>query len=452
MSEAARARSGSNAGATSDVAKRIDAPRASRDARVWLLIAIVALLPFGAAPELPILIAALWTLASLRHLDWRAGATRMALLVFAAYWLPELLSAFDSLDARKSWLEVAADLRFALLLLFATSALRDAARLRFAGRAVAVIVALWCVDALVQAATGFGLGGPAEADRLSGIFGDDNLKLGGVVAVLSPFVLWWACPPRGLAWLQGGEEAAPVSFASSVRQRRLRCWRALLATALVLAVVLLAGARAAWIMLAIALASVAWRRLGARRGTLALAALSVAGVLAVVAANARSPRFAERLDRTAAALRGDPEALDYALSFRLPIWRTALAMSVAHPFNGIGVRAFHEAYAAYAAPDDHWLQPANGTGAFHAHQWVLEVLSETGALGLSCWIVGLAVAWRAWRHATAAARERAAAPAYALAAMLFPLNTHYAVYSTFWSTLLFALLALWIAALHAPSR
>ena len=73
-------------------------------------------------------------------------------------------------------------------------------------------------------------------------------------------------------------------------------------------------------------------------------------------------------------------------------------------------------------------------------------------LGLLCWLAGVAGALRAWWRATPAARERAAAPTYALVAMLFPLNTHYAVYSTFWSQLLFAMLAIWIGALHARER
>lgn len=409
-----------------------DPASAWRDAVTWLLPAVVFLLPFGAAAELPVLVAAMWVLARFNRIAWQAPATRLALLVFGAYWVPELLSAFDSLDARKSWLEVAADLRFGLLMLFASHALRDAARVRAACLMIAVIAAFWCIDALVQAAFGVSLGGAAQADRLSGIFGDDNLKLGGVIAVLSPFVLLAVPGARG-------SDADPG----------LRNVALFLAFAALLAVVLLAGARAAWLMFAIGIVLLAWQRLGARRGTAALAALLLAALVAAASAAALSPRFMERIDRSTQALRGDAQAIDYALSHRLPIWRTALAMTAAHPVNGIGVRAFHEAYASYAAPGDHWLDPANGNGAFHAHQWLLEVLSETGGLGLLCWLAGIASAWRAWVAAAPAARARAAAPAIALAAMLFPLNTHYAVYSSFWGLLLAALLALWIAALHA---
>jgi O-antigen ligase len=386
------------------------------DARAWVVLAIVALLPFGAAAEVPILVAALWALASLRTRDARAPGVRLALVLFGAYWVPELLSAPDSLDARKSWLEVAADLRFGLLLLFATQVVR----VRLLTTGVAVILLAWCVDALVQAATGYSLGGPARLDRLSGIFGDGNLKLGGVVAVLAPFALLWAAP---LPTRDAAGNDVPRNPPPPARGERPRWARAMLAFLLLLVVILLAGARAALIGFGVAVVLVALRRLGAKRAALALSALLAVAVLAVFAARDLSPRFAERMARTSQALHGDPAALDYALSFRLPIWRTALDMARAHPVNGVGVRAFNEAYAGYAAPGDHWLDPNHGSGALHAHQLLLEVLSETGVLGLICWLTGVAAAWQAWRRAGPPARERAAAPAFARAAMLFPRKT-----------------------------
>lgn len=396
------------------------------DAAVWLLLAVPALLPFGSAAEVPLLLGAMsGAIAALRgHLDWRAPATRLALWLFAAYWLPELLSAFDAVAPRKSWTEVAADLRFLPFLLFVTHHLCDARRVRLAGTGIALLLAFWCADALVQAATGWSLGGASDSDRLSGIFGDDNLKLGGVIATLSPFGLM-------LAWERGGLRAALLAFL------------------VVLAVVLLAGARAAWVSLALVTALVLWRQLGARRGAVALLGVMGLALGAGIVANALSPRFAERVDRTAAVLGGDVAELDHALAGRLPIWRTALAMSVAHPINGVGVRGFRYAYPDFAAVDDPWVDPERKQGALHAHQLLLELLSETGGGGLLCWLAGAGFAWRAWRLAGAATQARAAAPAYALAAMLFPFNTHYAVYSSFWSLLLFTLLALWLAGLHA---
>lgn len=393
--------------------------------RVWLLVAVPLLLPFGRLGELPLLIGAVVGAidAARSRVPWRAPHVRLALLLFVAYWLPELVSAFDSVAPRKSWLEVASDLRYLPFLLFAATACRapdDAARLV---GGIAAVLALWCADALVQALTGWSLGGAGTVDRLSGIFGDDNLKLGGAVAALATFGLWFA-------WTRG-------------RARGLA-----LALVPLLVVVLLAGARAAWLVLAIAFALVCWRALGPRRGLLAAAAALLIAAAAGVASYAASPRFAARVDRTAAAFAGDSAAIDHALSGRLPIWHTALAMGAAHPFNGVGVRAFRHAYPGYAADGDPWAR--DGAGALHAHQVLLELWSETGAFGLLAWLLGALAALRAWFAATAAARGRAAPAAYALCAALFPINTHYALYSSVWGLLLMLLLAAWLALLAAP--
>ena len=84
---------------------------------------------------------------------------------------------------------------------------------------------------------------------------------------------------------------------------------------------------------------------------------------------------------------------------------------------------------------------------FHAHQIVLEVLSETGGLGLLLWLAGLALAWRAWRYADTHACENARPAMLALAVSLFPLNTHLAAYSTFWGGVLLLLAALYAGSL-----
>ena len=94
--------------------------------------------------------------------------------------------------------------------------------------------------------------------------------------------------------------------------------------------------------------------------------------------------------------------------------------------------------------------PGHGDeGAFHAHNLLLEVLSETGVIGLLFWIAGATIAIRAWRRASPDARARAFAPGLALVAMTFPLNTYFAFYSAEWGLLFWWLFALYCAALHA---
>ena len=119
-----------------------------------------------------------------------------------------------------------------------------------------------------------------------------------------------------------------------------------------------------------------------------------------------------------------------------------------HPVNGVGARGFREAFPA-CDPDPGTMAAWGDGPALHAHQIVLEVLSETGVLGLLLWLSGVALAVRAWRYAGKAARERARPAMLALLVTVFPLNTHLASYSTFWGALTLMLAALYAGSLLA---
>ena len=162
----------------------------------WLVLAFVALWPTVGPAEVVLSFGAV---VSLAVLSWRRFRDGTALLgreawalitaLFFCYWLPELLSAFDAIDSARAWREVLLDLRYLpfLWLVAIAVASRRGRRIVFVG--IGLIALLWTLDAAVQAATGFSLGGDNNTDRLSGIFGAEDLKLGLVLATLSPFAL-----------------------------------------------------------------------------------------------------------------------------------------------------------------------------------------------------------------------------------------------------------------------
>jgi O-antigen ligase len=171
----------------------------------------------------------------------------------------------------------------------------------------------------------------------------------------------------------------------------------------------------------------------------------VFGALALGVLTWTVPQVRDRIVRTTSALTADEEGVDVALSGRARIWGAATCMAREHWFNGVGARGFRDAFPACdPRPAE---QPAWGSGpALHAHQIVLEILSETGGFGLLCWLAGAAMAWRAWKYALPASREDAWPAMLALGVTVFPFNTHLAFYSTFWGGL-----ALLLAALYAGS-
>lgn len=80
---------------------------------------------------------------------------------------------------------------------------------------------------------------------------------------------------------------------------------------------------------------------------------------------------------------------------------------------------------------------------------MLEILTETGGVGLLLWLTGMVIAWRAIKHAGKAGNAAAFPVTVSLAVMLFPINTHLAFYSAWWGLLFAWLLGLWCAALYA---
>ncbi|MBJ6978847.1 MULTISPECIES: O-antigen ligase family protein [unclassified Luteimonas] len=411
----------------------------------WVL-AFVALWPAPGYAEGIVVLGALAAIIKLAASRFRGGAQLLSgpawaltSVLFFAYWLPELLSTVGSVDAGRALREAAVDLRYLPFLWLVAIAVADdrGRRLTFTG--LAVIVAIWTLDALVEVAFDtsplfWGIdaakqaisGRPmcnldelAEADRLGGVLGPCNLKLGVVLASLSPFALYAA----GRRWSTLGWVVAAAAIGVAI---------------------VFAGSRASWLTYALVLLLSGWRLLGWKR----LLGVFAGGVLVTLAIAITSPEVRDRFERTTQAFQASSTGVDAALSGRTRIWGAALCMVREHPLNGVGARGFREAFPA--CDPEAGAPAAWGAGpALHAHQIVLEVLSETGIVGLLLWLSGVALALRAWRFASAAARERARPAMLALLVTVFPLNTHLAFYSTFWGALTLMLAALYAGSLLA---
>ena len=416
-----------------------------RWAPAWILTH-VALWPAPGYAEALLVLGALVAVYQLVDSRFRGGvqllshqAWALSSVLFFAYWLPELVSALDSVDVGRALREAAVDLRYLPFLWLAASAVANDRGRRTTFCGLAVIMAVWTVDALAQAIFGtsplfFGIDAikqlisghgmctaeeVASVDRLSGILGPCNLKLGLVLASLSPFLL----------------------FAAG---RRFGTTGWLVAAAAVGLVILLAGSRASWITYGLVILFSGWGLLGWRK----LLGVFAFGAVALVVLTAASPQVRERIVRTTHVLQADEAGVDMALSGRSRIWGAATCMVREHPVNGVGARGFREAFPA-CDPEPGEVAAWGDGPALHAHQIVLEVLSETGVFGLLLWLAGAAMAWRAWRFADAASREHARPAMLALAVTVFPLNTHLAFYSTFWGGLTLLLAALYAGSLLA---
>ena len=299
---------------------------------------------------------------------------------------------------------------------------------------VALILLFWAVDGFVQLIFGRDLFGiPIHGDRLNALFFKKYQFYGPVLAMLSPLLLEYA-------------------------RRRWSGWAWAASFAIVMGAVMIAGMRSGWVAMIMVIGVYAVLMLRRENRELRRITLLVPAIAVIVIAvtYSISPLFQERVETTLELAEGTTEALDTATSLRVPIFTHALEMYRDHPVNGVGVRAFPVAYLDYAEPDDPHVAnfirlTGEPRGARHAHNVILELMADMGTIGLLGFLAGFLLALRLWRSMTPDQRQEAFPYVLALGLILFPVNTHFAIYGKFISSLIWILVGLW-AATTEPKR
>jgi O-antigen ligase len=402
--------------------------RAQTEWPAWLAVSFIALLPFRRLAEIPLSIFAVSLLFLLRSEEHRTrikSLLPLLLPLFLCFWLPMVFSSFDSYDPQKSWVTSLSAIRFFMAAMSIGILLHSASLRWLVLRWSSYLLIFWAVDGYIQLAAGTDLFGVTmHADRLNALFGNKFQFFGPTLAMLSPLLFEYA-RRRWPAWAWG------ASFA------------------LVLGAVMISGMRAGWLamgMVVIAYFLMMFRREN-RELRSATITLPVVALIVIVFSYLVSPTVQERVSRTLTIAQGAESAVDYALSWRLPIFKASINMFNDNPVNGVGVRAFPVAYPSYAPTDDyHVVKHEDGTGATHAHNIVLEVMADTGGIGLAGLVIGFVLAWRAWGAMLPANKQEAFPYVLALILILFPLNSHFAIFGTFTSSLIWFLMGLAAAA------
>ncbi len=396
----------------------------TRENLSWLLLlSCLVLFTTKTKFNLPI---AIMTLAGLfvliRHFREVVGhpGLRWFMLLFASIVVPMLLSLVDAVNPGRAAASTAKYLVFPLVLVYVLHAVGTGDSEQFRHRlflGFGIIVSAWVLDGLLQYLVGYDLlGYPYEGGRVRGVFHPKH-RLGTVSAALSPVFF---------------------DFVRRYGRRYKPVW--LLAPAIV-TVVVLAASRTAWMMLLVSIFLYAVY-LALRFGTRKVVKwtgvfLLVAAVISVAAYQV--PHVKRYVDTTALMFKGDFKSIDQATAFRLSLWQTAYHMIRGNPVNGIGPRGFRYVYREYAPKGNMWKSQT------HPHQMTLEILVETGMIGL----LGYLLFWvLLFRFLLRLPRERIEATVpWGLAAMVaaFPLNAHMAFYANYWSTITWWLLIIMVA-------
>ena len=370
---------------------------------------LMALLGLYRALKAP---ARLWADPFQRHYIW----------LFLCLWLPLLCALPDAENIPRAARTVFPYPRFLFAGLFIIQELsRDQRRIEFVLAGVFFIVLFWCVDASLQFFLGQNLlGYPYRRGDITGMFYPRN-TISHICSVLSGlcffYILRHSAKNRAV-WLA----LAPLFF-----------------------VVLLSGRRAAWIMLALsASAFVVYACLAAsnKRAMLTYAGLAslCLGALLSLTILFHAPTNAH-FKRTLGLFSGDYATMDIAASGRLPLWQTAVTAFKLNPLNGIGPRAYRYVYQDYSSTEDYWLTQT------HPHLHILEIMAETGLIGLGGYFLFLYLLLRGFMRR----KNQAAEFPYLLPVLvaLFPVNAHLAFYGSIWASVSWWLIAFYCAWLSA---
>lgn len=400
-----------------------------------LLIAAVALLPFGRSIELPMAVLSLLGLYLLtpRRRIFSEERVRWYSFAFLCFLVPMLLALPDAVNLAKGATTTLGMLRYYLAGL--AIIVLGGNHLEKLGPGVAIILVLWGLDAFLQLITGTNvLGYALTPGYTNSVFGEgENIgKLGFSVVLFLPVAVVWAS--RRWPW--------PATIAMG---------------AFLVAVVLISGKRSCWLMAGMEILLLLGYFLSIGRIRLrSLALISLALLVGATLLLTTNDRIRMRGAVVIAAIENTTyETVDRALSGRLTIWETALTMGKDNWLNGVGPRGFRYAYSDYAAEGDRFnvqMEGNRGAKVHHSHQLLLEVFCETGVFGLAGLLALWGLLFARWRMMDAGARYGAVAFGATIFAWLFPVNTHPSIYSSWSAQLTWLMIALYFSVKAAGSR
>ncbi len=374
----------------------------------------------------------LYRVLSSAKVIWNDTVQKTFIIMFLCLWLPLLVSFSDAANQAHAAQTVFPYLRFLFAGLFIIQELsKDEKRLTFIVYAVFMIVTFWCIDAVIQFFIGHDLFGyPWITDMygysITGMFYPKS-TISHICSILSAFcffVLYKNIYKYKWLWLI----LIPIFF-----------------------VVLVGGRRAAWLMLALSsvgfcvyvyLYSSDKKYILKLIGVITLATGFLYGS-AIVLHKPTSDRF----EQTLGLFSNDYDSINLATSARLPIWETAYAAFKASPINGIGPRGFRHAYQDYVPKDKYYQHPQGST---HPHLFILEIMTETGVIGLLAYLILL---FFLVKDVLRRKKLKNSLPfLLPVLVALFPFNTHMAFYGSISSTMIWWLIAVHFSNIHLSEQ
>ena len=413
------------------------------DKYTWIVyVSFFGLLPFSSFYNIPLIILALLGIICLfdkSGIQENQYKIKIYSLLFACIFIPMFFSLPDSINQEETLRKILSFIAYIFTGIAVINGLNNSKYQQYFLLGIGILISVWIVDALFQYVTGSNfLGYPYDAShakfgagRLTGIFYPDY-RIGIVLAILSPFYFEFVrlCQEKFiLAWLM----VVPFIF-----------------------VILLAGSRTSWFMLM--LSSILYVFYYLFRGlhkkfrfqALISGVVVIFTLLIVISSSnlydtSNLKSFFESRISTAQYNPSDKEAPN-AVEQRVELWESALRVSRDHWINGIGVRGYRFLDKHEDIDSKPVIISESTRLSTHPHQITLEILLETGIIGL----VGYIVFWIIlFRISFSLIKSRALSSGLLwiipIVIAVFPLNMHKSFYEHFSSSIIWMLVALAVA-------
>lgn len=229
--------------------------------------------------------------------------------------------------------------------------------------------------------------------RAFGTFGQPNpfSAFMGLTAPLALGLTWGYARAAWAARRSTGESASDGQTAALIASVYGVC------SALLLAGLVASWGRGAWLGFGAASAVMVFFAPPRRWYAAALLGLGLTGMIVAWTAGFVPASITARIDNALTEFTGFGDMrgvvvndANYAIVERLAHWQVAVNMANAHPVFGVGAGHYELAYAEYGLPS--WPRALG-----HAHNDYLNVLAETGLVGLSVYVTGwlLLIIWTA---------------------------------------------------------
>ncbi|MCK5499338.1 MAG: O-antigen ligase family protein [Gammaproteobacteria bacterium] len=341
-----------------------------------------------------------------------------------------VLSLPDAVNFQESFRKVLSFTAYYLMGVSVISLLADEPRKHYLINGIGVLLFIWCLDASWQSYTGSNiLGFPYTYNRLSGMF-YPKLRLGLVLAILSPLYFEFI---RHLV--------------------KKYSWVALLLIPYIY-VITLSGNKSSWIMLSISVflyiiylyLSGFFLRLTKSHVIITLI-ICLAGIALLSNTGKIIPEnkavwIEDRMHSIVSLMSGDIDNAGESFHERIKIWEGAIRVSRDHWINGVGPRGFRYIVDDYITSDDDYIISRVARRATHPHQIVLEIMTETGVIGVIGYLLFLILILKEAMKLFRDQNYDALPDSFPVIIAVFPISTYMAFYGNYIASLIWVLITL----------